>query len=222
MTISLIVAYDNETRAIGKENKLLFDIPDDLKRFKELTTGSAVIMGRETFLSIGKPLPNRLNVVLSKNKFYLDSLEMKYDNSILITATSLEEAIKKTRLQKQSIFIIGGASIYKQAIQSKIVDNYYLTLIMGKPEIVNNTALKNLPIEELVKITEYDESISAEYYLPELDLSISKKPNVKYVSTVKEADSFFEELDLSKYDLKFLENKYHNGLHYINVNFSKK
>jgi len=222
MKISLIVAYDNETRAIGKENKLLFDIPDDLKRFKELTTGSAVIMGRETFLSIGRPLPNRLNVVLSKNKFYSDSLEMKYDETVLITATSLEDAIIKTRLQKKELFIIGGASIYKQAIQSKIVDNYYLTIIMGKPEIVKNDDLNNLPIEELVKITEYDEKVSAEYYLPELDLSIHKKPNIKYKNTIKDADSFFEELDLEDYELTFLENKYHDGLHYINVNFSKK
>ena len=105
--IHIIVATDRNM-AIGYQNKLLFWLPNDLKRFKELTTGNTIIMGRNTFLSLPKgALPNRRNIVLSTRK----------DASFLGAETyaSLEEAIKACK-EDEKIYIIGGASVYKQAL----------------------------------------------------------------------------------------------------------
>ena len=105
--IHIIVATD-KNMAIGYQNKLLFWLPNDLKRFKELTTGNTIIMGRNTFLSLPKgALPNRRNIVLSTRK----------DASFLGAETyaSLEEAIKACK-EDEKIYIIGGASVYKQAL----------------------------------------------------------------------------------------------------------
>ena len=226
MTVSLIVAYDCDTRAIGKDNKLLFEIPDDLKRFKKLTSNNTVIMGRETLLSIGKPLPNRLNIILSRNKEYLKELEQQYSPSVLLTANSIQEAIDKAKKEDKEIFIIGGASVYKQAILDNIVDKFYLTVILGRPYVSCELDYSDIseietPIEQMSEIVPFDKNISAEYYLPEFHLSIKKRNNVSYSNTIDDADSFFEPLNLENYELEFLENKYHNGLHYINMNFKK-
>ena len=75
-TINLIVAYD-KNYYIGKDNKLLWNIPDDLKKFKETTTGKIVVMGRKTYESIGRVLPNRINVVLSDNEEFIGTLPVK-------------------------------------------------------------------------------------------------------------------------------------------------
>lgn len=121
-TLSLIVAM-GENRAIGKDNKLPWYLPADLKHFKNITSGHAIIMGRKTHESIGKPLPNRVNIVVTKNK--------QYFSPGCFTATSLEEAItiaeQETQTDNNEIFVIGGASIYEQALPS--ADRIYLTIV---------------------------------------------------------------------------------------------
>ena len=101
-TITIIVAAA-ENDAIGKNNDLIWSLPNDLKRFKKLTTGHSIIMGRKTFESISKALPGRLNIVLTKNK----NFKFK-DVSI---ASNIHEAIELTKDDEQP-FIIGGSEIY--------------------------------------------------------------------------------------------------------------
>ena len=123
--INIIVAI-TENNAIGKDNKLLFKLKTDLQHFKEVTTNNIVIMGRKTFESIGKPLPNRINIVLSKHPNNI----FDYKDDIHIFE-ELEDAIiemQRTYPEKE-IFIIGGAQVYNQAIENNIVDRLYMTKI---------------------------------------------------------------------------------------------
>jgi dihydrofolate reductase len=106
-----------QNRVIGKDNKLPWHFSADLKYFKQLTTGSTVIMGRKTFESIGKALPNRQNFVVSKTK--------TGQSADLCFFPSIEEAIRSVKTEKA--FIIGGANLYAQTIG--LVDGIYLTLI---------------------------------------------------------------------------------------------
>jgi dihydrofolate reductase len=116
--INIIVAISNNL-AIGKDNKLLWHLPNDLKFFKKTTTGHPVIMGRKTFEAIGKPLPNRLNIVISRNK--------KENQESLVYCNSLEEAIALAKTKDEEIFIIGGGEIYKQSLA--IADTLYITQV---------------------------------------------------------------------------------------------
>lgn len=126
-----IIAAIGKNRELGKDNKLLWHIPEDFKRFKQLTSGHIVIMGRKTFESIGKPLPNRINIVVTKNR--------SWTPLGCAVCYSMEEAIKKgaafvplsgTSASQREIFIIGGAEIYKQGIV--YADKLYLTLVNQK------------------------------------------------------------------------------------------
>ena len=102
--LSIIVAK-SINNAIGKDNKLLWKIPDDMKRFKKLTTGHTIIMGRKTFESIGRVLPNRLNVILTRDPNYkVDDPNVKIVGGI----SDLEEYIN----DENENFVIGGAQIY--------------------------------------------------------------------------------------------------------------
>ena len=122
--LSVIVAVD-EKRAIGKDNKLLWNIPDDLKRFKVLTTGHAVIMGENTYHSIGRPLPNRTNIVMT--------LDKKLVLPGCLVVHSLKEALAVARENEQEeIFVIGGASIYRQFLPE--TERLYLTVVSGEHE----------------------------------------------------------------------------------------
>lgn len=115
--IKIIVACD-EKNVIGKNNQLIWHLPADLKHFKNLTTGHSIIMGRKTFESIGKALPNRNNLVVSRQS------HLNVDGIIL--CHSLEEAILKAKsLSRDDIFIIGGAEIYRQALP--LADQIILT-----------------------------------------------------------------------------------------------
>ena len=120
---SIIVAI-GKNREIGKGNKLLWHIPEDLKNFKEITTGKTVIMGRKTFESIGRPLPNRKNIVLSKNGDK-ESFEQKgiklYQN--------LENLIADYKNYEEEIFIIGGEQIYREFMQKGLVSRLYISYI---------------------------------------------------------------------------------------------
>ena len=123
--VSLIVAK-SENNIIGNKGRIPWHIPNDLKRFKELTTNNVVIMGRKTFESLPKefrPLPNRVNIILSRDKNHIIDCCMVVDD--------LKKAIRKAGSDKE-IFIIGGGEIYKEGF--KYVDKIYLTEVDGEFE----------------------------------------------------------------------------------------
>jgi dihydrofolate reductase len=125
--ISIVVAIGNgrlHSRALGKDNQLIWRIPDDLKRFRSLTRGHPVVMGRKTFESIvavrGAGLPERPNIVITRD------FTWHFDGAVIVH--SLEQGIREAKdLDQEEIFIGGGADIYKQALP--LVDKLYLTLI---------------------------------------------------------------------------------------------
>jgi dihydrofolate reductase len=118
--INIIAAIGTHTRALGKDNTLLWRIPEDLSRFKELTMGHPVIMGSKTYESIGKPLPGRMNIVLSDIPSYAPDG--------VTVCTSLEEAIRLAQSNDtEDIFVIGGGQVYAQTIER--ADRLYLTLV---------------------------------------------------------------------------------------------
>lgn len=119
---SIIVAIGNNNE-IGKNNKLLWYIPEDLKKFKEITQGKTVVMGRNTFKSIGKILPNRNNIVLSKN---LQNINNKKNLEI---CDDFSKIIKKYKNSVEEVFIIGGAQIYKKTLELGIVEKLYISHI---------------------------------------------------------------------------------------------
>ena len=117
-----IIAAVAKNRAIGYQNKLIYWLPNDLKRFKALTTGHTIIMGRNTFLSLPKgALPNRRNIVLSRSQKTFENCDVY---------ASLEEALQHCT-PDEDIYIIGGASVYRQAL--KIADRLCLTEIDDTP-----------------------------------------------------------------------------------------
>ena len=121
--IAAVVAI-GRNRELGNANKLLWHIPEDLKRFKALTKGHPIIMGRKTFESIvgyvGGPLPDRTNIVVTRDS------QWKYEGVVVVH--SLEEAIAEARkLDDEEIHIGGGAQLYEQALP--IIDKLYLTLV---------------------------------------------------------------------------------------------
>ncbi|MGF7040543.1 dihydrofolate reductase [Mucilaginibacter lappiensis] len=116
MTVSIIVAIA-KNNAIGKDNKLLWYLPNDLKHFKDVTTGHTVIMGRKTYDSVGKPLPKRRNIIITRQAISIEGCEV---------VNSLEAALALCK-DEDEVFIVGGAEIYRQAIP--LTDRIYLTVI---------------------------------------------------------------------------------------------
>ena len=116
--ITIIAAVANNN-ALGKDNKLIWHLPADLKRFKKVTSGHCVIMGRKTFESLGKPLPNRTNIIITRNTDY------KADDCLI--TNSLNEAIELAKKEDNNPFILGGAEIYKQSL--KFADKLDLTFV---------------------------------------------------------------------------------------------
>ncbi|MDQ0595622.1 dihydrofolate reductase [Chryseobacterium ginsenosidimutans] len=117
--MTTIVVAMGEKNEIGFENQLLWHLPKDLKHFKDITSGHPIIMGRKTYESIGKPLPNRTNIVVSRKKGW-------FEEGILIVG-SIKEAVKFAKKIDEEVFIIGGGNIYEQTID--IVDKLEVTLV---------------------------------------------------------------------------------------------
>lgn len=115
-----VIAAIAKNNALGKDNDLIWHLPADLKRFKKLTTGHYIVMGRNTFESIGKPLPNRTSVIITRNHNY-------YKDGCLI-AHSLEEALNLCK-EEEHIFIIGGAQIYKETLEKGLADILEITYV---------------------------------------------------------------------------------------------
>ena len=151
--ISIIVAIA-ENGVIGDKNALLWNIKEDMRRFRTTTTGHPVIMGRKTFESIGRPLPKRTNVVITRGDTTFEGCEV---------AHSLEEAIAMFPAEEE-IFIIGGAQIYAQALP--LADRLYLTIVHRNyegdtsfPEI-NYSEWREVSRQEFERGEEYDSPFS--------------------------------------------------------------
>lgn len=112
-----IIAAIGKRRELGKDNDLIWHLPNDLKRFKKVTSGHDVIMGRKTFESLGRPLPKRTNIIITRNE--------NFSAKGCLIAHSLEEALNLAK--DPNPFILGGAQIYEQAL--KIADVLDLTLV---------------------------------------------------------------------------------------------
>ena len=117
ITVIAAIATNN---ALGKDNDLIWHLPADLKRFKKVTTGHYILMGRNTYESIGKPLPNRTTIIITRNK--------NYSKEGCLIAGSIEEAIELAKEEAQ-LFIIGGAQIYKEIMAKDLADQLDITLV---------------------------------------------------------------------------------------------
>jgi dihydrofolate reductase len=116
MIVSAIVAI-SENHAIGKNNQLLWHLPNDLKHFRVITTGHTVIMGRKTYESVGKPLPKRRNIIITRQKTAIEGCEV---------VSSVEDALALCA-EEAEVFIVGGAEIYKLAMP--LTNRIYLTIV---------------------------------------------------------------------------------------------
>lgn len=151
--ISIIVAIA-ENGVIGDKNALLWNIKEDMRRFRTTTTGHPVIMGRKTYESIGRPLPKRTNVVVTRG-------DSEFEGCLV--AHSIEEAVKMFSPDEE-VFIIGGAQIYKQALP--LADKLYLTVVHRSyegdtsfPEI-DYSEWRELAREEFERGEEYENAFT--------------------------------------------------------------
>ena len=140
-----IIAAIAENNALGKDNDLIWHLPADLIRFRKTTTGHHIIMGRKTYESIGKPLPNRTTVIITRNP--------NYKASGCIVVNSLDAALEIAK-EDDSPFIIGGAQIYKEAIEK---------------------------VDQL-DITEVHYQFEADAFFPEIDTTVWKETKREYFS----------------------------------------
>lgn len=157
---SVIVAV-NENLVIGKDNKLPWYSSEDLKYFKRITGDNVVIMGRKTYESIGKALPNRINIVISNTT--------KFDD--VITVNSFNEALDEASKYNKEIFIIGGASLYEQVL--KDADKLYLTWVYEK---------KVIPSDGDTYLEGFNKS---EWLIVKEDLVLGKEANVVFQVLIK-------------------------------------
>ena len=116
MTVTIVAAI-SENHVIGKDNKLLWYLPTDLKHFKDITTGHTVIMGRKTYDSVGKPLPKRRNIIITRTQIKIEGCEVVNSIADAMALCAGEDVV----------FIVGGAEIYKQSMH--LTDRMYLTIV---------------------------------------------------------------------------------------------
>jgi len=146
MNVSIIVAT-SRNNVIGKDNNLIWHLSSDLKRFKKLTTGHHIIMGRKTFESIGKPLPDRVSVIITNQN--------DYEAKGCKVVHSLDEALQIVE-NDQEVFVIGGGSIYSEALSR--ANKIYLTLV--HKDFEGDTYFPQLDYKDW-------ESLSREDHLPD-------------------------------------------------------
>lgn len=143
--IALIVAYA-KNKVIGDKGRIPWKIKGEQRRFRELTTGNVVIMGRRSYEEIGKPLPNRMNIIVSSTK--------EFSGENLVTVKSLDEAIRAAG--DRDVYISGGARLYEEALP--IVEKMYVTEI--EAEIEGDTYFPDFDESEFVK--EINERVDGE------------------------------------------------------------
>jgi dihydrofolate reductase len=147
--ISIIVVI-GKNNAIGRNNQLLWNIPEDMAHFKKITSGHTVIMGERTYQSIGRPLPNRKNIVVTLNKdLQAPGCEVRFD---------LDEVLQEYKNSEEEVFVIGGGIIYKLSLPS--ADKLYLTVVEDSPVdadtfFPDHVEFKNIVSEENVDNGKY-------------------------------------------------------------------
>lgn len=161
--LSIIVGL-TENNAIGIENKMIFNISEDLKRFKKITNGHTIIMGRKTFESLPFVLPNRKHIIITTDVNY------KVDNENVIISHDLLKTFKFYKEAKEESFIIGGATIYKASVP--YVDKIYLTRICTNS--IGDTYFDTLDYNEFDKI-----------YESEMFFDEKNNVNFKYIDYVR-------------------------------------
>ena len=119
MKITLVAAIASNN-VIGKENSLPWNIPEDLKRFKQMTSGHTILMGRKTFDSIGRPLPNRQNIVMTKDK--------NFEQEGIKVINDFDEALELIKESNEDVFVIGGSKIYE--LFEPVADSLAITRIL--------------------------------------------------------------------------------------------
>lgn len=161
-----IICCINNKFYIGKDNKLLYHIKDDMANFKKITSGNVVIMGRNTFESLPNkvPLPNRINIIITSDKSY----HIKSNENAYIVS-SIEDAIDlcKSLFTNKKWFVIGGASIYKQFLSLNMVDEMILTVVDDN-------------MEGDVKVDFFEEPINNWSVDYESEMQTDKKTNLKF------------------------------------------
>ena len=143
MKISLIVAMATN-RAIGLDNKMPWHLSADLKKFKTITMGCPIVMGRKTYESIGRPLPGRTNIIISRN--------LEYQQAGCLVFNNINTAIETSSKKEDEIFIIGGAELYKATLPH--ADNLYLTLI--QQEFIGDTYFPEIDFNAWTEISRED------------------------------------------------------------------
>src|SRR3989344_7928909 len=137
--ITIIAAMTKESHVIGKNNWLPWNIPEELKHFRELTQGGTVIMGRKTYDSIKRPMPNRNNIVVSRSTIKIPLVEV---------CGSLADALRLAEKYAKPIFIIGGSQIFKEALDTHVVDKMYLSFV--KKEYDGDTYFPEFDLSEWI------------------------------------------------------------------------
>lgn len=157
--IALIVAYA-ENRVIGNKGIIPWTIPGEQRRFRELTTNQVIVMGRRTYEEIGRPLPNRITIVVSTTQ--------NFDGENCYTVNSLEEAIilAKQNFEEKNIYISGGARLYKESLS--LIEKMYITEI-------------DLSVEGDTFFPEFDENL----FVKEIEDEISEPVSYRYVTYSK-------------------------------------
>lgn len=170
MILSIIVAHD-ENNCIGKNNTIPWNIPSDLKMFKQVTMGKPIIMGRKTHESIGRPLPGRLNIIMSRDMCHGSGVCDRTDGDTIVkVVSSYADAIRTANLYYESrtddsdkeVFVIGGGSIYEDFVKNNVIDNYYITLVHGKV-IGGDTFFPKIDYKSKFYSLEYKEHHPADY-----------------------------------------------------------
>lgn len=153
-SINIIVAY-SRNNIIGNQGQIPWKIPSDLAYFKETTMGSPIIMGRITWESLGRPLPGRLNIVISRDGSYVA------EGAELVADLESAIALAKEKAPEQDIFIIGGGQIYAQALKSDLANKVYATEIHNKIE--GDTAFPELDSQVWKEISRTPQPIDNNY-----------------------------------------------------------
>lgn len=143
-----IIAATGENNELGKDNDLVWHLPDDFKRFKQLTTGHHIIMGRKTFESFPKPLPNRTHIIITRNKSYQPVFPQDVKSKVILV-NSMIEALEKSESDSQP-FIIGGGEIYEMGMD--YADKIELTRVHGN--FTADTFFPSIPSEDWKIISE--------------------------------------------------------------------
>jgi dihydrofolate reductase len=170
MLISLIVAAA-ENNVIGKDNQLIWRLPADMAFFKQKTTGHTIIMGRKTHESMGRPLPNRTNIIISRNK--------EFTAPGCQVVSSLEEALQKAAaIAEEEAYIIGGAEIYRQAL--KMADKIYLTRVHASFE--GDTFFPEITPDEWTMLSRTDHAPDAKNIYRANEKKVTPKEGIRIKS----------------------------------------